>query len=258
MFAVASAMAAAAAAEPVLCPGNLWYPGGACPSAAPSPPPQPVGPSSEEKEEMRQQAFGHANNAGIAAFRRGDYKEAIRDFEEALEYSPYNPTVKHNLEKARERLADQQKPQPDSSASNSAFGQLNAAAASSNSAASADDSAYSGNLGGTAGAGTASRQFDTPTRAPPIPLRFVKYLEPNSDPVVPARRETPRVRQLEKQREQARGEAKKLDIRRTTLDPDSGSSEQKQQQAKVVAQEKAQLEKIQHLDFSIKKELELH
>jgi len=203
---------------------------------------------------MRQESLADANDAGISAFKRGDYEASIRYFERALEFSPYNPTIKHNIERARQKLAAQNAPAP--ADNNSAWSQLNAAAASSGSAAVAAPSSYSGGVGGTGASYHARTGFDTAAQAPSIPLRFTKYLEPSADPVVPSKRRTPKIRSLEQQRDRARAEAKKLETKRIAPGSAETPPEQKKQQAQVIVeQEKTQLQKVQHLDFSISKEL---
>jgi tetratricopeptide (TPR) repeat protein len=232
---------------------------------------------------MRQDALANANEGGIAAYKRGDYAMAIRYFERALEYSPYNPTIVHNIERARQMLAAQNTPAPVPAApataaasmggrnGGTAFDQLKAADESSSAAVSAPASGYSANLGGTGAPVKARTGFDTKAQTIAIPFAFTKYLDARSDPVIPAGRETPAILTLEQLRDEARSQAVKLDAQRTALarqpdaaraqasEPDAqqvGSNAAPQaDQQKIVQQEKAALQKIQHLDFSIKDEL---
>ena len=184
------------AAEPKLCPGNLWYPGGVCPSEpppasteAPPPPPTPQGPTQAEKDEalrqqqiraeqLRREAFTRAEDAGVNAYRRGDYAAAIQYFERALQYSPYNPTIKHDIQRAREKLAEQTAPAPApanrcmGSCGSGAFDQLNAIANNSRAAVQAPPSHYSANLGGTGAPNRARGGFDAAVPVASIPLEF--------------------------------------------------------------------------------------
>lgn len=274
-----------ATAEPVYCGNGLWYPGGVCPSAVPPAAPVPQGPTPEQKEQMRQDALANANEGGIAAYRRGDYALAIRYFERALEYSPYNPTIAHNIERARQMLAAQNAPPPapvtpapkttaapSAPAGSRAFDQLKAAADSSSSAVAVPASGYSADLGGTGAPLKARTGFDTKAEITSIPFAFTKYLDTRADPVVPPGRETSAIRSLEQLRDEARSQAVKLETQRAALVQDpkkasvqlaqpmtektasAASAEQKDPQ-KIVQQEKAALQKVQHLDFSIKDEL---
>ncbi len=271
--ATALCLCAGAVGEPAYCGNGLWYPDGVCPSAPPPVPVVPQGPTPEQKEQMRQQALTEANESGISAYRRGDYATALRDFERALEYSPYNPTIKHNIARARQKLAEQNAPAPAVPATgNSAFAQLNAAANNSKDAVAAPSLQYSGNVGGTGAPNQARNGFDTAAAAPFIPLKFTKYLSEDADPVVPLRFRTPKIRRLEDARDAARTEAIKLERQRTALAADlappkapqqrqpapqqQAAEQKKSEQQQVTKQETVQLKKVQHLDFSIRKELD--
>lgn len=70
-------------------------------------PPQPKGPSPQELERLRGMALDEANETGIAAYNKGDYARAVAYFARALEYDPHNPTLQHNLKRARDRLDEQ-------------------------------------------------------------------------------------------------------------------------------------------------------
>ncbi|MFH2128265.1 MAG: tetratricopeptide repeat protein [Pseudomonadota bacterium] len=70
-------------------------------------PAKPRGPSPQELERLRGMALDEANEIGIAAYSKGDYARAVAYFARALEYDPHNPTLQHNLKRARDRLDGQ-------------------------------------------------------------------------------------------------------------------------------------------------------
>lgn len=54
-----------------------------------------------------------ANEKGLACYERKDWNCAIKYFQEALEYSPYNMALKNNIEKAKEEARKEgQRPAP--------------------------------------------------------------------------------------------------------------------------------------------------
>jgi len=68
----------------------------------------PSGPSPEEREKNRVNAMNSANEKGIRCFQQKDWSCAVRSFEKALQYSPYNPTLVKNLNRAREEALREQ------------------------------------------------------------------------------------------------------------------------------------------------------
>ncbi len=70
--------------------------------------PAPSGPSPEEREKKRVNAMNYANEKGIKCFRQGDWNCAVKSFEEALQYSPHNPTLVKNLNRAKEEVRKHQ------------------------------------------------------------------------------------------------------------------------------------------------------
>ena len=217
-----------ASAQVVYCNGVRYW--GACPPAYVAPPHQ-QGPTPEQLEQRRQQALTTANERGIDAYNHGDYANALAQFELALEYSPYNPTIQHNIEKCKEKLAEQQAPAPASP------GGENKAAAL---------------LGNTLGGAS----FDTANHvASGLLFKFRKSLSDRYDPVVPAERDTALIKALEEQRNKARTEAQQLDSQRAALEAQPMNTEQKKQDKQIKAEETKDLKKIQHLNFSIGKDL---
>lgn len=70
--------------------------------------PVPGGPTPEEIEQERVDAMNDANEKGIYYFEHRKWDLAIQNFEEALEYSPYNLSLKHNIERAKEEKAKEE------------------------------------------------------------------------------------------------------------------------------------------------------
>lgn len=66
----------------------------------------------QRAEQERVDAMNDANENGIDCFERGDWNCALRYFELALEYSPYNPSIISNINKAKEKLRGKQQPAP--------------------------------------------------------------------------------------------------------------------------------------------------
>ncbi len=69
--------------------------------------PEPAGPTPAQREQARARALNAANERGISCFERKDWSCAVRNFQEALEYAPYNPSLQRNLKRAREEAARQ-------------------------------------------------------------------------------------------------------------------------------------------------------
>lgn len=70
--------------------------------------PTPSGPSPEEQERKRVNAMNNANEKGIKCFKMRDWNCAVRSFEKALQYSPHNPTLVKNLNRAKEEALRKQ------------------------------------------------------------------------------------------------------------------------------------------------------
>jgi len=264
-----------AAAEPKYCGNGLWYPDGVCPTVQMIPP-QPQGPTKEQheqeqlrqqqirneqlrqqqirNEQLRQEAFTKAEGAGISAYRRGDYQAAIEYFERALEHSPYNPVIKHDIERAREKLAEKNASRL-SAGSSRAFDQLSAIANNSRAAVQAPRSHYSADIGGTGAPNQARGGFDSAASLTSIPFGFTKYLEPGADPIVLPRQRTPRIRALEQKRDSARSQAMNLEIRRRASTLPTATAQQEHERPQVVQREKEKLQEVDLLDLGIEKEL---
>lgn len=68
-----------------------------------------TGPSQEELQRQRDQqdiqdASDDAWDHGVSAYKRGDYEEAVKDFKEALSYTPDNPDLQMNLDRSQKKL----------------------------------------------------------------------------------------------------------------------------------------------------------
>jgi tetratricopeptide (TPR) repeat protein len=70
-----------------------------------TPRPKPRGPSPRELERIRGMRLDEANELGYEAYRKGDFRRAALYFQRALEYAPHNPTLQHNLKRARQHQA---------------------------------------------------------------------------------------------------------------------------------------------------------
>ena len=66
----------------------------------------PSGPSPQQLEKEREGRVEDLNEKGFDAYERGDFASAARYFRIALEYDPYNPTLKHNLSRAEEKVRE--------------------------------------------------------------------------------------------------------------------------------------------------------
>lgn len=81
------------------CPANRGNPGR---------PTQPAGPSAEEiAHQQRLAASREYNDQGVAAYARGDWAEAVRLQQLALENDPGDAVIANNLSMARARLQEQ-------------------------------------------------------------------------------------------------------------------------------------------------------
>lgn len=60
------------------------------------------------EERQRVESMDDANEKGIDCYERRDWQCAIRNFELALQYSPHNPAIISNLNKAKEKAKQQQ------------------------------------------------------------------------------------------------------------------------------------------------------
>ncbi|RJR15135.1 MAG: hypothetical protein C4581_12910 [Nitrospiraceae bacterium] len=65
------------------------------------------GQDTQRDEQERVDAMNNANENGIDCYERGDWNCALRYFELALEYSPYNPSIISNINKVKEKLRAQ-------------------------------------------------------------------------------------------------------------------------------------------------------
>lgn len=69
--------------------------------------PQPAGTTQAQREQARAKALNAANERGISCFERKEWPCAVRNFQEALDYAPYNPSLQRNLKRAQEEAARQ-------------------------------------------------------------------------------------------------------------------------------------------------------
>lgn len=78
-----------------------------CGSGPPSGPGQspPSGPTPRQQQQQQERAMHDANEEGADAYARGDWANAIRFFEQALEQNPDDPSILQNLANAKARQA---------------------------------------------------------------------------------------------------------------------------------------------------------
>ena len=68
-------------------------------------PTRPRGPTPQQIERKRAVSFYDASEKGYRAYERKDWATAIHYFKAALSYAPHNPTMNHNLRRARQKQA---------------------------------------------------------------------------------------------------------------------------------------------------------
>lgn len=164
--------------------------------------PEPAGPTPEQREQARARALNNANERGIGCFQRKEWNCAIRNFQEALAYAPYNPSLQHNLKRAREEAARQ---------SGLAGQQLLSTVHHGNQALQSGNSATGRPLSG--------QGFDTGgsnagTLPPPVVYnQYYGY----RDPVVAPDKRTPAIDRIERERDSSRKKRANLETRLNEL-----------------------------------------
>ncbi len=69
--------------------------------------PAPTGPTPQQLQQQSERAMHDANDGGTEAFKRGNYADALRYFQTALEQDPDDPTVLENLRATRTKLREE-------------------------------------------------------------------------------------------------------------------------------------------------------
>jgi tetratricopeptide (TPR) repeat protein len=209
----------------------------------------PVGPSAEELARRREakdtkEATDDAEDRGEALYNKGQWADAVKAFQEALDYDPDNDVASANLRKAQDKLqqaeAALQKAQDlrSAAAQQAVNAQTRAvsAAATSNEAASKqarkpfDDADNTKNNGIPVSAGSA---------------------DGHKDPVVQPTRRTAAITKLEQQRTTDRKQRAALEEKLRAIDPKKdpvGASTIKQQESKIDSH-------INYINFSIDDQL---
>lgn len=200
--------------------------------------PQPAGPTPAQREQARAKALNDANERGISCFERKDWRCAISNFQEALEYAPYNPSLQRNLKRAQEEAARQP---------GIASQQLLSTVHHGNQATQSGDAGTARDQGG--------KGFDAGGRnvgglQPPVVYsRNYGYREPV---VTPANR-TPAIAHFEKERDTSKKKRAELEKRLNELQNDPKKSEV---EVAIVKQDISNAKnKENYLNFSIEVEL---
>ena len=144
--------------------------------------PSPSEPSTQELQQKREVAIHDANDIGIEYYRRGDWDNAIKAFEEALEYGPDDEVILGNLKKARKKAQE-------------------AKAARQLKIINEEEQEIYIELSDEAAAKKAGKGIDTPTSE----SVSVDGRISNKEPYVPDNKRTPEITSLEKERNGIKG-----------------------------------------------------
>ncbi len=199
-------------------------------------------PSGPSQAELREQYFAEdaaeaaldASDRGYDAYERGDYEGAVAYYEEALEYAPDDPDMRHNLNRAREALRESRAPKQIKSVD------LHSTLASIS--------------GGEAASAEARKGFDTAgTDAGTMEIPPVRPDTQVSagDPKVPLLKRTLAITKMEVKREMIKHKIKKLQKEREKLDPAKDAVKI----TEIKDEETKQQDQIHFLNFSITEEL---
>lgn len=215
---------------PTRCVGNCGSGGSGGAPGGGGPTPDQIRKSREDKD--LQEAADDAHDRGVEAYEKGDWQGAARYFKEALEYSPDNPDLLHNLRKAEQKIKD------------SLAGRKLKSAEKHSQAA--------GQLKGEASSAEARKGFDTGgSPAGALSLTTVVGSEGFKEPFVPPAKRTPAIANLEQKRSKAKLELQALDEKIKKMDPQKDAvqiSQIKQQKSTVTNQ-------IHYYNFQIGEEL---
>ncbi len=210
-------------------------------------PPPPAGPSARELREQHEakdlrEAADDAMDKGVDAYERGNYEEALRRFQEALDYEPDDPAIQANVQRTEKKLAEARAARDLRLRDSEAIRQLTSAAQHSGAAKETADKPESGMVFDTNGG-----------RGPALPdgVRAGGAGEQSSDPQVPPSRRTSAITAMEQERQSVRTAIRALDDKMKDLDPAKSSVE-----IAHLKQEKSNAEaKVRYLNFSISETL---
>jgi tetratricopeptide (TPR) repeat protein len=156
----------------------------------------PPSVSPEEAQQQRELSMHDANEKGIEYYSSGDWENAVRAFEEALEYSPGDPTIQQNLEKATAKVRESR-----------AVRELDVIEQHSNNARiNLNDKENASTLTG--------KGFDTKTSEPSV----VDARISGKEPVIPKEKRTQELINLEAQRDTAKTERMLLEKKLAELE----------------------------------------
>lgn len=164
--------------------------------------PEPAGPTPAQLEQKRANALKAANERGYSCYDRKDWNCAIRYFQEALSYAPYNPTLQYNLRRAREQ-ADRQ--------GGTAGHQLQSAVHHGNQAIQSGNAGSQRELGGQV---FDSKGNNVGGLKPPVVYSQATFYR---EPVVTAANRTPAIAKFEKERETSKKKRAELETRLNQL-----------------------------------------
>lgn len=202
------------------------------------------GPSPEVLKKQReakdtQEAADDAEQNGEEFYAKGDWANAVKAFQEALDYNPDDAVASANLQKARTHLQEAQAKLQSEAARQA----VNAQTRSVNALG----------MGNEAGSVQARKPWDDPdnTKNGGITVPPANGDGGHKDPIVPTSRRTAAITKLEQQRETDRKRRATLEEKLKTLDPQKDSvviSTIKQQESKLDND-------INYVNFSIDEQL---
>lgn len=225
---------------------GVYMPDGECVSGCEA---EPVGggytgPTAEDLERERaereaqdlREAAEDASDRGYRAWQSGDLDTALRYYREAYRYAPDDPDILANLEALQRKQAE--RTAAEAARRNQALEQLRSVESHSTTAGEQVDS-----LEARKGLDTAGKAVP-PSPSSPVPAGTGAA---SRDPVVPPEKRTPKITALEKQRTEARAQAKVLEEKLKAIDVKKDPVA-----AAKVKQEITNVEnKVNYLNFSI-------
>jgi tetratricopeptide (TPR) repeat protein len=214
------------------CPGGCqqYYP---APNVPAGPTPAELKAAREAKDSK--EAADDADDKGTDFYNKGDWADAVKSFQEALDYNPDDDVAQGNLKHAQDKL-DQQQAALRSAAAQQA---VNAQTRSTTAAV----------LSNEPSSMEARKPFDDAdnTKNSGIAVPVGSDDAGHKDPAVPTSERTPAITKLEQQRAADRRQRVAMEAKRKTLDPQKDAvaiSAIKQQESNID-------NKINYINFSI-------
>jgi tetratricopeptide (TPR) repeat protein len=204
----------------------------------------PAGPTAEELEKRRQakdtrEATDDAEDRGVDLYEKGQWADAVKAFQEALDYDPDNDVAATNLRKAQDKLQQAE-------AVLQTARDLRTAAAKQAVNAQTSSVSASGKCNEPASA-NAGKTFDVGDNTKNNGIAVSAGSNGHQDPVVPPARRTAAITQLEQQRATDRKQRAALEEKLKAIDPRKdpvAASSLKQQESKIDSH-------INYINFSI-------